>query len=72
MKQSVHFIENSSYRSLKNRSCVTVFGPCSATLTVGEPLRHVSGSANHDFRTSITGISSEIAASNMKTKKMKI
>ena len=34
--RSVYFTENSGYRSLKNRSCVTVFGSCSATLTVGE------------------------------------
>ena len=47
----------------ENRSCVTVFGSCSATLTVGEPLGDVSGSANHDFRTSVTGISGEIDAS---------
>ena len=58
--RSVYFTENSGYRSLKNRSCVTVFGSCSATLTVGEPLGDVSGSANHDFRTSVTGISGEI------------
>ena len=50
-------------KCLKNRSCVTVFGSCSATLTVGEPLGDVSGSANHDFRTSVTGISGEIDAS---------
>ena len=61
--ESVHVIENSDYQSLKNRSCVTVFGSCSVTLTVGEPLRDVSGSANHDFRTSVTGISGEIDAS---------
>ena len=61
--RSVYFTENSGYRSLKNRSCVTVFGSCSATLTVGEPLGDVSGSANHDFRTSVTGISGEIDAS---------
>ena len=60
---SVYFTENSGYRSLKNRSCVTVFGSCSATLTVGEPLGDVFGSANQDFRTSATGISGEIAAS---------
>ena len=48
---------------MKNRSCVTVFGSCSATLTEGEPLGDVSGSANHDFQTSVTGISSEIDAS---------
>ena len=60
---SVYFTENSGYRSLKNRSCVTIFGSCSATLTVGEPLGDVSGSANHDFRTSVTGISGEIDAS---------
>ena len=59
--RSVYFTENSGYRSLKNCSCVTVFGSCSATLTVGEPLGYVSGSANHDFRTSVTGISGEIA-----------
>ena len=61
--RSVYFTENSGYRSLKNRSCVTVFGSCCATLTVGEPLGDVSGSANHDFRTSVTGISCEIDAS---------
>ena len=33
------------------------------TLTVGEPLGDVSGSANHDFRTSVTVISGEIDAS---------
>ena len=60
--RSVYFTENSGYRSLKNRSCVTVFGSCSATLTVGEPLGYVSGYANHDFRTSVTEISGEIAA----------
>ena len=60
---SVYFTENSGYRSLKNRSCVTVFGSCSVTLIVGEPLGDVSGPANHDFRTSITGISGEIDAS---------
>ena len=49
---------------MKSRSCVTVFGSCSETLTVGEPLGDVSGSANHDFRTSVTGISGEIDASN--------
>ena len=59
----VYFTEISGYRSLKNRSCVTAFGSCSATLTVGEPLGYVSGSANHDFRTSVIGISGEIAAS---------
>ena len=50
---------------MKNRrpSCVTVFGSCSATLTVGEPVGDVSGSANHDFRTSVTGIFGEIDAS---------
>ena len=48
-QRSVYFTENSGYRSLKNRSCVTVFDSCSATLTVGEPLGDVSGSANHDF-----------------------
>ena len=53
-------------KGLKNRSCVTVFGSCSATLTVGEPLGDVSGSANHDFRTSVPGISGEIDASNFK------
>ena len=47
--QSVYFTENSGYRSLKNRSCVTVFSSCSVTLTVGEPLGDVSDSANHDF-----------------------
>ena len=36
------------------------------TLTVGEPLGDVSGSANHDFRTSVTGISGEIDASKEK------
>ena len=60
---SVYFTKNFDYRSLKNRSCVIVFGFCSVTLTVGEPLGDVSGSANHDFRTLITGISSEIDAS---------
>ena len=69
-KRSVYFTENSGYRSLKNRSCVTVFGSCSVTLTVGEPLGDVSGSANHDFRTSVTGISGEIDASNKKTKRL--
>ena len=58
--RSVHFTKNSGYRSLKNRSSITVFGSCSATLTVGEPLGDVSGSANHDFQTS--GISGEIDA----------
>ena len=61
--RSVYFTANSGYRSLKNRSCVTVFGYCSATLTVGEPLGDVSGSAKHNFRTSVTGISGEIDAS---------
>ena len=61
--RSVYFTENSGYRSLKNRSCATVFGSCSATLTVGEPLGDVSGSTNHDFRTLVTGISGEIDAS---------
>ena len=65
-KRSVYFTENSGYRSLKNHSCVTVFGSCSATLTVGEPLGDVSCSANHNFRTSVTGISGEIDASNDK------
>ena len=60
---SVYFTENSDYQSLKNRSCITVFSSCSVTLTVGEPLGDVSGSANHDFRTSVTGISGEIDAS---------
>ena len=60
---SVYFTKNSGYRSLKNRSCVTVFGSCSATLTVGEPLGDVSGFANNNFRTSVTGISGEIDAS---------
>ena len=60
---SVYFTENSGYQSLKNRSCVTVFGSCSVTLTVGEPLGDVSGSANHDSRTSVTGIFGEIDAS---------
>ena len=60
---SVYFTENSDYRSLKNRSCVTIFGSCSVTLTVGEPFGDVSGSANNDFRTSVTGISGEIDAS---------
>ena len=40
-----------------------IFGSCSVTLTEGEPLGDVSGSANHDFRTSVTGISGEIDAS---------
>ena len=62
--ESVYFTENSGHRSLKNHSCVTVFGSCSVTLTVGEPLKDVSGSANHDFRTSVTGISGEIDTSN--------
>ena len=62
-KGNVYFTENSGYRSLKNRSCVIVFGSCSVTLTVGEPLGDVSGSANHDFRTSVTEISGEIDAS---------
>ena len=61
--RGVYFTKNSGYGSLKNRSCITVFGSCSATLTVGEPLGDVSSSANHDFRTSITGIFSEIDAS---------
>ena len=61
--QSVYFTENSCYRSLKNRNCVTVFGSCSATLTVGKPLGDVYRFANHDFRTSVTGISGEIATS---------
>ena len=61
--RSVYFTENSGYRSLKNRNCVTLFGSCSATLTVGEPLGDVCGSTNHDFRTSVTGISGEIDAS---------
>ena len=61
--RSVYFTENSGYRSLKNRSCVTVFGSCSVALTVGEPLGDVSSSANHNFRTSVTGISGEIDAS---------
>ena len=60
---SVYFTENSGYRSLKNRSCVTVFGSCSVTLTVGELLGDVSCSANHDFRTSVTRIFGEIDAS---------
>ena len=60
---SVYFTKNSGYRSLKNCSCVTVFGSCSVTLTIGEPLGDVFGSANHDFRTSITRISDEIDAS---------
>ena len=67
-KGSVYFTENSGYRSLKNRSYVTVFGSCSATLTVGKPLGDVSGSTNHDFRTSVTGISDEIGASYRKLK----
>ena len=46
---SVYFTENSSYRSLKNHSCAIVFGSCSVTLTVGEPLGDVYNSANHDF-----------------------
>ena len=33
------------------------------TLTVGEPLGDVSGSANHDFWTSVTEISGEVDAS---------
>ena len=61
--RSVYFTENSGYRSLKNRSCVTVFSSCSVTLTEGELLGDASGSANHDFRTSVTGISGEIDAS---------
>ena len=61
--RSVYFTENSGYRSLKNRNCITVFGSCSATLTVGEPLGDVSGSTNHDFRTSVTEIYGEIDAS---------
>ena len=65
-KRSVYFTENSGYQSLKNRSCVTVFSSCSATLTVGEPLGDISGSVNHDFRTSVTGISGEIDASIKK------
>ena len=65
-KGSVYFTENSGYRSLRNRSCVTVFDFCSVTLTVGEPLADVSDSANHNFRTSVTGISGEIDASNDK------
>ena len=65
-KQSVYFTKNSGYRSLKNRSCITVFGSCSATLTVGESLGDVSDSANHDFRTSVTEISGEIDASLQK------
>ena len=60
---SVYFTKNSGYRSLKNRSCVTVFGSCSVILTVGEPLGDVSGSASQDFRTLVTGISGEIDAS---------
>ena len=62
--RSVYFTENSGYQSLKNRSCITVFGSCSATLTVGEPSGDVSDSANHDFRTSVTGICGEIDTSN--------
>ena len=58
--RNAYFTENSGYRSLKNRNCVTVFGSWSATLTVGKPLGGVSGSANHDFGTSVTGISGEI------------
>ena len=65
MYSGVFFTKNSGYRSLKNRSCVTVFGSCGVTLTVGEPLGDVSGSANHNFRTSVTGISGEIDASNI-------
>ena len=61
--RSVYFTENSGYRSLKNRSCITISGSCSATLTVGELLGDVSGSANHDFQTSVTRISGEIDAS---------
>ena len=63
VNESVYFTENSGYRSLKNHSCVTVFGSCNVTLTVAESLGDVSGSANHDFRTSATGISGEIDAS---------
>ena len=62
--RSVYFTKNSGYQSLKNRSCVTVFGSCSATLKVGELLGDVSGSANHNFRTSVTRIFGEIDASN--------
>ena len=68
-KGSVYFTKNSSYKSLKNRSYVIVFGSYSATLTVGKPLGDVSGSANHDFQTSVTGISDEIGASYRKTEK---
>ena len=35
----------------------------SVTLAVGEPLGNVSGSSNHDFRTSVSGIFDEIDAS---------
>ena len=59
----VYFTENSGYQSLKNRSCVIVLNSCNATLTVGESLGNVYGSANYDFRTSVTGISGEIDAS---------
>ena len=65
IKGSVYFTKNSGYQSLKNRSCVTVFGSCSVTLTVGEPLGDVSGFTNHNFWTSVTGISGEIDAFNI-------
>ena len=61
--RSVYFTKNFDYRSLKNPSCATVFSSCSATLTVGESLGDVCGFANHDFRTSVTGVSGEIDAS---------
>ena len=61
--KEVYFTKNSGYRSLKNRSCVIVFGSLSVTLTVGELFGDVSGSANHDFRTLVTRISDEIDAS---------
>ena len=69
LEGSVYFTENSDCRSLKNCSCITVFGSCTATLSVGEPLGDVSGSANHDFRTSVTGISGGIDASYLETNK---
>ena len=70
---SVYFTENSGYRSLKNCSCITIFGSCSATLTVGELFGDVSGSANHNFQTSVTGISGEIDASkNLNKLRLKI
>ena len=33
--RSVYFTENSGYRSLKNRSCITIFGSSSATHSRG-------------------------------------